>query len=155
MATYYDASLQAHKDLLPPEQRAYADLANLATECEKDVIEQFTERARDSIYTAPSLVGEGGEQVGATDMQRYVRLRGYKADSAHADVDADLKDALKRTIADVLSWRIERRLRGQALSGTSVQGVSRAYIEAAAGLWPRGWDRRLRTFDLRIPAWGI
>lgn len=152
MATYFDSA--ADKNLLPPEQRGYADLANLAAEVEKDCIEQYTVRADSGWYTAPSLVGQGGEPVGASTLQLYVMLKGYKVDSAHADVDADLKDALKRTVADVITWRIERRLRGQALSGTSVQGVSRAYIEAASGLWPRGWDRRLRRFDLRTPAWG-
>lgn len=141
------------KTLLPPEQQNYSDLAALATDVEADVIQQFTVRVTDTWYTIPSLVAAGGVQVGAAAFGLYVMLLGYTVDAATAD--ADLKDALKRTVADVVSWRIERRMRGQALASSGVQGVSRAYIEASAGLWPRGWDRRLRRFNLRVPVWGI
>lgn len=152
MATYFTAA--SDNTLLPPEQQSYSDLAALAADVELDVIQQYTERARSYWYTARLPTIEGTPELVNSALGLYVYLRGYKVNAADAAVDADLKDALRRAIAEVISWRISGRIRGAALAGQSVQGVSRAYIEAAASLWPKGWDRRLRRFDLREVCWG-
>lgn len=156
MSTYFDAAADTAR--LRPENRAYADLANLAADVEKDVIEAFTVHSEDLSYTAQAqawLSTPVGEQVTASTNQLYVALRGYKADAADAAVDADLKDALKRTVAEVIDWRIALRTREQAIASTGAAGVSRAYLAESRDLFPRSWRRHLYRFDLRRPAWGM
>lgn len=156
MATYFDATAPADKALLPPEQQSYTDLAALAVDVEQDVINEYTARAHYWFYTARLMASlEGTPEPVNTALSLYVYLRGYKVNSADVAVDVDLKNALKRTIAEMISWRISRRIRGETLASQSVQGVSRAYLAATAALWPKGWDRRLRHFDLREPCWGM
>lgn len=157
MATYFDTQEQADQNLLPPEFRGAADLANVAVEAEKDVIEQYTDRAHAWWYTARVMINEGGtpESVNA-NLSMYVFLRGYKADAAHAAVDPDLKDALKRTIAAVIAWRLRQRNADPLVaSQSSADGKSTTWRDSAVFLFPRGFDRRLRRFDLREPVWGM
>lgn len=152
--TYFDPAALVDQNLLAPEYRAYADLANLAGVVEQDVIAYYTARAPDTLYTYRKSVPVG-EATGAAGLARFVCLRGYKASSQDSTTDPDLKDALRRTIAVVLEWRIMQRIRSQAISSTSVQGVSRTYFEQARSLWPTGWNRFLKDFDTREPAWGM
>src|SRR6266550_3122883 len=97
MTTYFAAA--SDKTLLPLEQQSYQDLASLSAEVELDVIQQYTIRADDVWYRIPSLNWQQGVSVGAAALGRWVMLLGYKVDAADAAVDADLKDALRRTIA--------------------------------------------------------
>ena len=158
MTTYFDPVADVNR--LRPENRNYSDLANLAADVEKDVIESYTFQRLQGFYTVQWLSPLGwdyagyGEPVGNPVNRLYVGLRGYKTDASDAAVDSDLKDALKRAIATVIDWRIGQRLRQQAIASSSVQGVSRAYLEEARDPFPRGWDRMLRRFDIRTPVWG-
>ena len=157
MATYFDSTAQADKNLLPPEFRAATDLANVAADAEKDVIEQYAARSHYSWYTARVNVNEGGApELVNTNLGIYVFLRGYKADAAHVDVDPDLKDALKRTVADVITWRLRQHNADPLVaSQSSVDGKSTTWRDSAVYLFPRGFDRRLRRFDLRELCWGM
>jgi hypothetical protein len=160
VTTYFDSTVQADKNLLRPENRSYSDLANLAAEAEQDCIEAYTFQKAQGFYTVQWISPLGwdyagyGTPVGATVNRLYVGLRGYTVDASDPTVDPDLKNALKRAIAHVIDWRIGQRLREQAISTTGVQGVSRAYLEEARDVFPRGWDRSLRRFDIRTPVWG-
>lgn len=152
--TYFDVTAPADQNLLAPEYRAYADLANVASTVELEIIAFYTARAPDALYTYRQSVPIG-EAVGAINLARFVFLRGYKASSQDSLTDPQLKDALRRTVALVIEWRIAQRIRNAVMSSSSMQGVSRTYIEQARSLWPAGWTRWLKDFDTREPAWGM
>lgn len=152
MATYFDSA--ADKNLLRPASRTNVDLANVAAEAEKDVIEHYSDRAHYTLYTARHCLPQSGELVNE-DLGLYVFLRGYKVDAAHADVDPDLKDALKREIAAVIDWRImQRDVNTLTTSESDGAGKSVSLRPGAEHVFPPGFGRRLRRFDTREPVWG-
>jgi hypothetical protein len=154
MTTYFDAA-GTDKLLLPPEFRLAADLANVAAVAERDVIGQYTDRAHYSWYTARVSDSEGGtpELVNAS-LGIYVFLRGYKADSALADVD--LKAALKQEVVDVIVWRLRQHNADPLVaSQSSGDGKSTTWRDNADRPFPNGFGRWLRLFDLREPVWGM
>jgi hypothetical protein len=153
VATYFDSTQATDKNLLPPEFRSAADLANVAADVEKDVIGHYTEHGRDTLFRASRDFSQPGEQVNE-NLSLWVRLRGYKADAAHADVDPDLRDALKRTIADVITWRLRQHNADPLMASESSDQRSKTWRDSAVYTFPRSWDRRLRNFDLTEPVWG-
>ena len=156
MATYFDATDSAHKLLLPPAVRTAADLANVATDAEKDVIGQYTDRAHYTLYTARVAAGEGTPELVNASLGLYVYLRGYKQDAADAAVDADLKDALRREIASVITWRFRQNDVNTLLSSEADgHGKSQSLRPGAENVFPPGFGRRLQPFDIREPVWGI
>jgi hypothetical protein len=156
MANYFDYTQAGDKNLLLPAQRTNADLVNVAAEAEKDVIEQYTERAHYSWYTARlSLNAELAPEPVNTNLGLYVFLRGYKQNAADPAVDPDLKDALKREIADVISWRFRQRdVNTLTTSESDGAGKSVSLRPDSNATFPRGFGRRLRRFDIREPVWG-
>lgn len=154
MATYFDSTQAADKNLLRPGNRTNTDLANVAADVEKDVIEHFTARAHYTLYTARASLPVAGELVNES-LGLYVFLRGYKADAADAAVDSDLKDALKREIAGVIDWRLmQRDVNTLTTSESDGSGKSISLRGDANAIFPPGFGRRLRNFDLREPTWG-
>lgn len=155
MATYFD-STGTDKLLLRPASRSNTDLANIAAEAEKDVIGHYRGRMPDSLYTA--RIGSSGvapELVNET-LGLYVFLAGYKVDAADAATDVDLKAALKREIASVIDWRLmQRDVNTLTTSESDGAGKSVSLRPDAAGVFPPGFGRWLRDFDLREPVWGI
>lgn len=155
MATYFDSTVQGDKNLLPPAARTNADLANVAARAEKDVINQYTDRAHYIVYTARAGTSEGSPELINSALGIYVYLRGYKVDANDAAVNAGLKDALKNEIADVISWRIARRdVNTLTTSESDGSGKSQSMHPNAVGLFPPGFGRWLRPYDLREPVWG-
>jgi hypothetical protein len=153
MATYFDATVQADKDLLPFAARSNADLVKIAARVEKEVIAEYTDRAHYLLYTARGESLEGTPELINADLSLYVYLRGYKVDAAAAD--ASLKDALKNEIADVIAWRIKRNdVNTLTTSEADGHGKSQSIHPNAVGLFPPGFGRWLRAFDLREPVWG-
>jgi hypothetical protein len=154
MATYFD-STGTDKLLLPPAARTNADLANVAARAEKDVINEYTGRAPYVMYTARTGTSEGSPELINASLGIYVYLRGYKVDAADAAADAGLKDALKNEIADVIAWRIARRdVNTLTTSEADGSGKSQSIHPNAVGLFPPGFGRWLRSYDLREPVWG-
>jgi hypothetical protein len=170
---YFDVTQQTHKDLLSAESAGRSDLAQLAAECEADVLNLYTRKARSrqfgvsdpmlhpqNLYlmgasdalSGGAAVGPGAVQVGTTD--RYVYLQGYTADAALAD--ADLALALRRTIATVIDWRHYNRNRNRGLSAEGgSQKRSVTYRADANDDFPRGHGRWLKNFDLRERNWAL
>lgn len=172
MASYFDIS--ADKNLLPLGIRSAAELANVAAMAEAAVIGAFTMSPSYYLYTAYDsfvrtqtnatwLLGYSergaGEDISATTpgaAQIRVFLTGYKVDAAHADVDPNLKTAMKRTIAMVIRWWMVGWNRGQGLASSSdLQSKTRSYRDNADHAFPPDWDMFLRPFDCRPLAWGL
>ena len=155
MATYFDSTVAADKNLLPPAARTNADLTNVAARAEKDVIGQYTNRAHYLLFTARQASSEGTPELVNATLSIYVYLRGYKVDAADAATDAGLKDALKNEIADTIAWRIAQRdVNTLTTSEADGSGKSVQLRPDANALFPPGFGRWLRAFDIREPVWG-
>lgn len=155
MATYFDSTVQGDKDLLPFAMRSNADLAKIAARVEKEVIAEYTDRAHYTLYTARQGMTEGSPELINSDLSIYVYLRGYKVDAADAAVDAGLKDALKNEIADTVAWRIKKNdVNTLTTAEADGHGKSQSIHPNAVGLFPPGFGRWLRPYDLREPVWG-
>jgi hypothetical protein len=155
VATYFDPTVQGDKDLLPFAARSNADLAKIAARVEKEVIAEYTDRAHYQLYTARGEALEGTPELVNSTLGIYVYLRGYKVDANDAAVDPSLKDALKNEIADVIAWRIKRNdVNTLTTSEADGSGKSQSIHPNAVGLFPPGFGRWLRAFDLREPVWG-
>lgn len=167
MATYFDATKQEHLELLPKTLRSDEMLKEVAAQAEADVIGMFTEGAPYTNYTDreaqlqdgivhTEVVGEEitavGLPSGAVVPRLYVYLRGFKADASHANVDPNLKLALRRTIAEVIRWRLMQWKRELGIQASSDSiGKNRTYHEDVRSAFPPGWDRWLRPFKSDEP----
>jgi hypothetical protein len=153
MATYFVVA--DDKPLLRPANRTNADLANVAADAEKDVIGAYTDRAHYTLYTARVGSSEGTPEFVNEALSLYVFLRGYKVDAADALTDPDLKDALKREIAGVIDWRLmQRDVNTLTTSESDGAGKSVSLRPGAEGVFPPGFGRRLRPYDIREVCWG-
>lgn len=163
MASYFDATAPADLQLLPQYMQSDSELAYIASQVEADVISMYTERAPYYLYTArqeylrnglvsTETVGEDisaqNAPTGAITPQLRVYLKGYKADASDALVDPNLKTALKRTIAEVIRWRIVQWKREQGLmSSSDSEGTSRSYGPQSSDPFPPNWNRYLKPFE--------
>lgn len=133
MGTFFDKD--ADSSLVHSSVRTHSEIENVANAVEDDILREYT--------------------VGTVASSRTVYLDGYN-DTTPASSDAALKDALKRTIADVLSWRLQH-YDDDPTASMIVRG-SRTVARATSALdpnYPDAWDHRLIPFDLRDPLWGV
>lgn len=166
MASYFDSTPESQDLLLLPESmRKSQEIANIATVAERDVIAKYTTRSPrwrhgphfwnwgfGSWYGQCSYVLTLGNQT----LTFYVWLLGYKEDADDADVDPDLKQALKDTIADVVAWRVRNRLKDPTIMSESTDdGKTVTYNDQVRSPLPPDFDWRLLPFSVREPAWGI
>ncbi len=175
MATYFDSTSTADKNLLPVGVRSAAELANVAALAEAAVIGAYTGNPPYFLYTAydamvrsrnndqPWLLGfaerGSGLDITATTTnaaQLRVFLQGYTADAADVNCDPNLKKAMRMTIAQVIRWWMVGWNRQGGVSSTSdMQAKTRAYAANADDAFPRDWDMLLRPFDSRPLPWGL
>jgi hypothetical protein len=155
MASYFDWTADADKAFLPPEYRDASELQNVAAIAEADVIEFFTEYTGDTAYKVVSTVREQTDIADSDYMTVF--LRGYEEDADDADVDPGLKRAMKKTIAEVIRWRMDKWKESAGLeSETDDRGTTRTMMtEFLRGAFPPGWKRWLRPFDSSERAWGV
>ena len=173
MTSYFDPTSAADRNLLPPSLRGHQELANAAALSEADVIGYYTQDPPYFLYT--NQIGlQGffdaswgtGEDItnpsappSAIVPQVRVYLRGYKVDASDASVDPNLKLALKRTIAEVLAWKIAQWTSiepGVAVS-TGTEGntpKSKTFRMTAEDRYPPDWTRWLYPYDSRPIIWG-
>jgi len=155
MANYFDTSDAADTGLLHPSIKTHADLSRVASAAEYDVIQAFTFKVNGaaSVYSLQA----SGIQSSATENPYFyptedfvVYLNGFKPDADDSNTSALLKDALRRTIADVITHRL---FNIDSAGGNVIEeqrGRRRIkYAEAKDADWPDNWDQRLATFDLR------
>ncbi len=153
MASYFQVTEKADLELLPETMREGKELSGIAVQAERDVIAQFTER-----FTAVSHY-EGLLNTDIylnMDLSLVIFLRGYTTDSGDADVDVDMKAALKDTIAEVIKWRMRKRLVNPLLDSQSDDsGKSVTYRSETREPFPPNWDWRMTPFDARPVTWSL
>lgn len=135
--SYFDPS--GDTNLLPKAYRDHEDLPTLAPLVEDDVIRAYT----GGVPTIGSIP-YGGKRL---DDYRYVYLRGFEEDASLAD--AAFAKAMKRTIIEVLTWRLRIRDRDPSLKSESAQESSRTFRDGSDTLFPRAWRRWLEPYDVR------
>lgn len=147
MATYFDITSYADINLLHGDVRNHCELSNVAAQVESDVINRFRERNRGAGYPYPYFASSVGTPYSTTDGKYIIWLDGYKEDADEADTR--LKDALRRTIADVISHRLRYYEEENGVKRFSQGRVSIEYSGSGRDAeWPRQWSRRLTEFDL-------
>jgi len=149
MAYYFDLSDAADLLLLHSSVRDHDELARVSLEVETDVINQFRERNTRGAdfyqYYGSSLAAP----FVTSDSKYVIWLDGYKEDADDAAVDTRLKDALRRTIADVVSHRLRYYDEEQGISSFTQGRVSIAYTGGTRNnRWPAAWSSRLAEFNL-------
>ena len=146
MASYFDASQETHLALIPEPLRKVEDLDLIAEIAEAEVINKYTGPVPADFPLTVQTIPYGGAKI---DDHRYVYLRGFTTDADDADVGADLKVALRRTIVRVFvrlsrTWDKDDRFASEGNSQNS-----RTYRPTADSRFPRGWDSLLIPFDTR------
>jgi len=152
MASYFNTGTDTA--LLHPSVRTHAELANIAAAAEYDVIQAYTYRVKGKSFNSQVQIQPDGPYYYTTE-DYVVYLDGFNPDADHANVSALLKEALQRTIADVISHRI---LNINSAGGSILEEKrgrrTIKYADAKDLLYPEDWDSRLASFDLR-PAFSI
>jgi hypothetical protein len=152
------------KLIVPKVVRESALVADLAARVEEEVLERFTrdtyqfdnpypQRTAYTYYANSLAIGETvayGPLRGAVKIGdfRFMLLRGYNADPAQCD--ALLARALKKEIADTLSWRIPRANRPQGVVATqSTKELQGATFSAnASELFPPTFGQLVRHWQV-------
>lgn len=130
-------------NLIPKDLRSSNRLAEVSAQAERDVIASYTKVSADP---------DGVEVDAALSLR--VLLRGYAVDPTQAN--AHLRQALKDTVAAVASWRLFTEKADPSIESESTQdGKHRKYRMGADKAFPRDWDRRLRSFDIRAVPYSI
>lgn len=159
MTAYFVSTDESDLAYLPEWARSRSDLDWFASQVEADVIRAYTRQLNDewdwyrvnqSVYPVP-IPRRPYEVLGARE---GVFLYGFKVDASDADVDPYLKVAMKRTIAEVVVWRIRQVNVDPMLSSeASEKGKSKTYRGGANASFPPEWDRWLRNFSEVEPNW--
>jgi hypothetical protein len=150
MTTYFVKA--THVTYLPERYREHSDLDNIASRVEADVISQYTKFQHPLGYTARTYNPTATEINSDTGLSVF--LSEYEVDAD--DADTNFADAMARTIADVIAWRIRWEAANPLLSAESSDlGKSRTYRTTAISMFPPNWDSRLRPYDTREAGWGL
>jgi hypothetical protein len=154
MSTFFDVSDANDLNLLHADVRTNDELANVVEKVEWEILDAFSQRDRQGLTTVQAFFEY--EKGRDPSDEILVRLVGYDEDTP-ADSEAGLKEALRRTIADIASY-LMRSYDNDAGIQSVRQGqrsVSYAGMIPTWTEWPSGWDRRLKNYDARIKAYGI
>lgn len=138
MADYFNPNDSDDTDLLHPDVQGHSDLSRMAGIVEHEVIEQY------AVYTTGGDLDE-------------VLLLGYETDADDPDTGAKLKEALRRTIAEVISYRLRHQDKDPEVASYDQGGRGTEYRNNGSKeyRWPPNWDRRLVPFDERAPAYHV
>jgi hypothetical protein len=143
MATYFDPTNAADLKLLRSAFRDVAEILEIAAGAEADVIRMYTGRLYP--WSAGKVMVGPPTSIGGNP-ERFVYLWGYTVDSAAAS--ADFLDALKRTVAHVVDWRIGVSKRDPSMGAGQTKTI-RSLAGDANTEFPRGWNWRLHEYDVR------
>lgn len=140
MANYFD--ITADLGLLHPDVQASDRLVEVSAQVEAEVIGKYRTHVGNDYYPRP-------RDVVISSNNYVIMLRGYVADADNAN--SELKDALKRTIAKVISHRLMMEMTDSEQGVTSwTDGArSRTYSKAQDTQWPSRWRSLLVPFELR------
>jgi len=136
--------------LLHSSVRDHAELANVVDNVEYEILDYYKQRP-----SIPLTLQTGRENLYTTN-EIQVRLIDYDNDTP-ANSEQDVKDALKRTIAEITSWVLRNYDNMQNVKAIS-QGKRSIEFYGLAPSWrdfPKGWQRWLRNFDDREALYSI
>lgn len=132
--TFFDLNSPDDLALINAAVRDHDELNTVAEMAEWEVIEAYTEGAGD---------------------RAVVKLKGYDQDDP-SESEADLKEALRRTIADVVSTLLLDYDNDRGVLSERQGNRSVTYGRASTWRdWPTGWQSKLTRFDRRTPAYSI
>lgn len=147
MASYFDISSAADLFLIHSSVRDHCELSQMAASVEDEIISQYRERNVGGYTEYPYYSSQTGTPYTTTDGKYIIWLDGYKVDADEADTR--LKDAMRRTIADVISHRLKHYDDEPGIKSWT-QG-RRSVVYAGDGIdahWPKSWNKRLIEFNL-------
>lgn len=154
MAVFFDLSDQKHFEMLHSSVRDSDDLQSVVDSVEWEVINAFSQRDMEGLGTYEAFFEyEFGRDP---NDEIKVRLAGY--DSANpGDSDSGLKEALSRTIAEIVNWKIRNYDNPDGVESIRQGDRSISYSGHSPSFdqFPTGWDRRLKNYDARISPYGI
>ena len=150
MATFFDITKEADLALLHKSVRSDDELGNVVDQVEWELIDYFKQRP-----TVPIYFRSGLENL-STLNEIVVRLFDYDSDNPDNSGD-DLKQALRRTIADITSWVLRNYDSADKVQSITQGKRSVTYMGAVPSWrdWPGGWAKRLKNFDNREAVYSI
>lgn len=155
MSDFFDPTKDADTDLLHSDVRDHTELSKVVDKVEWELINAFSQRDMQGLSTVQAFFHyESG--VDPND-EIKVRLTGYDEDTP-ADSEDGLKEALRRTIAEIVSWVLRNYDYPQGGVQSKTQGKrSISYVRSIPDWrqWPGGWDRHLKNYDARLQPYGI
>lgn len=147
---FFDVTVQDDLDLLHSAVRNDSELDNVIANVEYEILDYYKQRP-----SIPLGLQVGRENLYNTN-QVSVRLLGYDQDNP-ANSTQQLKDALKKTIAEVASWVIRNYNTPQNMQSIR-QGKRSLSYHGRSPSWrdfPDGWQRWLSNFDDREARYSI
>ena len=152
--TFFDPTKPEDISLLHSSVRDHEELFDVSDRVEYEVLERYKQRDMERVSTYEAFFEY---EFGRDPSQEIkVRLVGYDAETP-ADSEEGLKEALRRTIAEVVSW-VLRNYDTQSDVSSIRQGSRSITYSGNAPTWesfPRGWDRLLKNYDASIKNYGI
>lgn len=145
---YFDAEDPAHIALLRENIRDVSELKDVAAAAEYDVIAawsgtQFVGNTTYGTYTFESTL------IRTSPFPIYCYLRNFTTDPEDSQADPMLVDALRRTIAQVIEWRVSQWKKDPVLRLQYANATSLNYMDDANAMFPANWRRRLHMWDVR------
>nr|BDD43939.1 hypothetical protein 3 [bacterium] len=150
MATFFDTGNLQHLNLLHSEIRDHTELDNVVDSVEYNVLDYYKQRP-----SIPLTLETGRENLDTVN-EIQVRLIDYNQNNPE-NSESDLQEALRRTIADVVSWVLRNYDNSQGVQSIQQGKRSITFIGPAPSwdTWPDGWNFRLRNFDDREAIYSI
>lgn len=149
-AIFFDTADADDLALLHSSVRTNAELSNVVDNVEYEILDYYKQRP-----SIPLSLRTGRENLYTTN-EIQVRLIDYDNDTP-SNSEQDLKDALKKTIAEITSWVIRNYNNEQNISSIQ-QGKRSVSFYGLAPSWkdfPSGWNRWLKNYDDREAVYSI
>jgi hypothetical protein len=147
---FFDTSKPDDLDLLHSSVRNNEEVSKVVANVEYEVLDYYKQRP-----SIPLQLQVGRENLYNTN-QVSVRLLDYNQDDP-ASSTQELKNALKKTIAEITSWVIRNYDNQQNV--TSIQQGKRSIsfygLSPSWQNFPSGWQRWLKNFDDREARYSI
>ncbi len=147
---FFDTNEQDDLDLLHSSVRDDSELDNVVANVEYEILDYYKQRP-----SIPLQLQVGRENLYNTN-QVSVRLLDYDQDNP-ANSTQELKDAIKKTIAEITSWVIRNYNTPQNVESIQ-QGKRSVSYYGLSPSWqdfPKGWQRWLKNFDDREARYSI
>lgn len=147
MADFFDTTENDDLNLLHSTVRDHDELDNVVDQVEWEIINHYSQRPQDR-----GRIRSGNENLGTVNTIEVMLI-----DYDGTDSPDGLKDALKRTIADVaegilLNYDNERGVQSKR---QGQRAISYRGANLDSRTWPSGWSYRLKNYDDREAVYAI